>query len=306
MWLLHRRHDFGGHRSFERKTKRVGIGGDGTVAETSLPLLQLCENQKRCPQSVGTRGKGSQNFHSEKAMSTRANPSPTDLTANEADAQLIEPVGYDFGLSRRGFVQILSAGLMIAAGGPPALAQRNGRRGGFGGSGARTIGARIHVGQDGSITVFTGKVEAGQGARAELSQAAAEELCVPADRLQLIMADTALVPDDGITAGSGSSPRTVPAIRQGAAAVRQLLVDFACKEWGVEPRACSVRDGKVVQNTTNRSLTYADLARNAEAVKRFEEAIPPDVTITRVKEWKVMGTSVPRVNGRDIVTGAHK
>jgi len=68
-------------------------------------------------------------------MSTGTNPSPTDLTANEADAQLIEPVGYDFGLSRRGFVQILSAGLMIAAGGPPALAQRNGRRGGFGGSG---------------------------------------------------------------------------------------------------------------------------------------------------------------------------
>jgi len=115
---------------------------------------------------------------------------------------LIEPVGYDFGLSRRGFVQILSAGLMIAAGGPPALAQRNGRRGGFGGSGARTIGARIHIGQDGSITVFTGKVEAGQGARVELSQAAAEELCVPADRLQLIMADTALVPDDGITAAA--------------------------------------------------------------------------------------------------------
>src|SRR5439155_7873194 len=115
-----------------------------------------------------------------------------------------------------------------------ALAQRSGRRGGFGGNGARTIGARIHIGQDGSITVFTGKVEAGQGGRAELTQAAAEELRAAPDRIQLIMADTALVPDDGITAGSGSSPRTVPAVRLGAAAARQLLVDFACKQWGVE------------------------------------------------------------------------
>src|SRR5207253_2555632 len=109
-------------------------------------------------------------------MSKAINPLETELAANEADAQLIEPIGYDFGLNRRGFVQILSAGLMIAAGASPVLAQRNGRRGGFGGSGARTIAARIHIGTDGSITVFTGKVEAGQGARAELTQAAAEEL----------------------------------------------------------------------------------------------------------------------------------
>src|SRR5437868_6416572 len=139
----------------------------------------------------------------------------------------IEPVGYDFGLSRRGFVQILSAGLLIASSVSPALSQRSGRRGGFGGSGARTMSARIHLGKDGSITVFTGKVEAGQGARAELTQAAAEELRVPAERVQLIMADTNLAPDDGITAGSGSTPRTVPAVRQAAAAARQLLIDFA-------------------------------------------------------------------------------
>src|SRR5205809_8092312 len=84
-----------------------------------------------------------------------------------AEEEPIEPVKYDFGLSRRGFVQILSAGLLIASSAAPALAQRAGRRGGFGGSGARTIAARIHLGKDGSITVLTGKVQAGQGERAE-------------------------------------------------------------------------------------------------------------------------------------------
>jgi len=180
--------------------------------------------------------------------------------ANMEYEEPIEPLHFDFGLKRRGFVQILGAGLLIAAGASPALAQRAGRRGGFGGSGARTVVARIHLGKDGSITVLTGKVEAGQGARTELTQAAAEELRVPVSRIQLIMADTRLVPDDGITAGSGSSPRTVPEVRKGASAARQLLLEFACKQWGVEASACEVRDGQAIHLATKRAISYADLA----------------------------------------------
>jgi isoquinoline 1-oxidoreductase len=151
-------------------------------------------------------------------------------------------MGYDFGLKRRSFMQILGAGFLVAASVSPALAQRRGRGGGFGGSATKNIAARVHLGTDGSITVMTGKVEGGQGARAELSQAAAEELRVPVSELHLIMADTALVPDDGMTAGSGSTPRTVPAVRQGCAAARELLVQFAAKQWNVEPTTISVRE----------------------------------------------------------------
>src|SRR3954464_11708727 len=83
--------------------------------------------------------------------------------------ELLERVEYDFGMNRRGFVQILGAGLLIAVSLTPALGQRNGGRrggggGGFGGGGARNLAARIHLGKDGSITVLAGKVEAGQGA----------------------------------------------------------------------------------------------------------------------------------------------
>src|SRR5271169_1195481 len=111
---------------------------------------------------------------------------PEAAPADEAEA--VDTVAYDFGLSRRGFVQVLGAGLLVAVSPMPALAQRGGGRGGA--QGARTISARIHFGKDGTITVLTGKVEAGQGARAELSQAAAEELRVPASRIQLLMSDT--------------------------------------------------------------------------------------------------------------------
>ena len=90
-----------------------------------------------------------------------------------------------------------------------------------------TLAQRLHIGEDGAITVFTSKVEVGQGSRTQLTQAAAEELHLPVDRVRLVMADTALGPDDGGTAGSRTTPSSVPAIRRGCAAARQLLIDTA-------------------------------------------------------------------------------
>jgi isoquinoline 1-oxidoreductase len=228
--------------------------------------------------------------------------SATDEAVQPDYEEAVERVDYDFGLKRRAFVQILGAGLLIAVS-APALAQR---RGGRGGGGARNIAARIHLGKDGTITVMTGKVEGGQGARTELSQAAAEELRVPLGRIQLVMADTSLVPDDGITAGSGSTLRTVPAVRQGAAAARDLLINFACKRWNVDRNAVQLNDGKVTDTASQRTLTYADLAASEDAAKALLQPVPSDVALTSVKEWKVLGNPAPRPNGRDIVTGAHK
>src|SRR5262245_53391840 len=148
------------------------------------------------------------------------------------DDQLIEPVAFDFGLKRRAFVQALSTGLLVAAQASSVLAQRAGGRGGA--SRPRKVSERIHLGMDGVITVLTGKVEVGQGVRAELTQAAAEELRVHPNQIRLTMSDTGLVPDDGITAGSRSTPSSVPAVRQAAAAARELLAQFACERWGVE------------------------------------------------------------------------
>lgn len=218
----------------------------------------------------------------------------------------VDRVDYDFGLSRRSFVKFLGAGLLIAAALPVAAQEEGGgRRGGFGG-GARTLAARIHLGKDGNITVLTGKVEGGQGARTELSQAAAEELGVPVSALQMLMADTESVPDDGGTFGSMSTPRTVPAIRRGAAAARSLLAEFAARQWNVDRSVVTMRDGKMFDADGKRSLTYADLAKTEDAARQLEQAIPSDVELTPVKDWKVLGAPTLRPNARDIVTGAHK
>ncbi|MBE3096644.1 MAG: xanthine dehydrogenase family protein molybdopterin-binding subunit [Planctomycetes bacterium] len=216
-----------------------------------------------------------------------------------------EPAEPRRGLTRRSFVKILGAGLLITVAPLPVPGQRRGG-GGRGGAGGLKVAARVHIAEDGTITVMTGKVEGGQGARAELTQAAAEELRVPVGRIQLVMGDTALCPDDGITAGSRTTPSTVPAVRQGAAAARDLLIQLASQRWRVERGAVEVRDGKVIDAAGKRELTYADLAAGETLAGAFAQAVPANVTVTPVKEWKVLGTSVPRPNRRDLVTGAHR
>jgi isoquinoline 1-oxidoreductase beta subunit len=205
-------------------------------------------------------------------------------------------------VSRRAFVQMLGAGLLITTTGGVALGQR--RPGGRGRGG--TVAARLHVGQDGRITVMTGKVEVGQGSRAQLTQAAAEELRVGADRIVLVMGDTDLCPDDGVTAGSRTTPSTVPAVRSGAATARRLLIELACKRWQIDPSGVEVRDGVVVHPSGKQQLGYAELAKASDLDALFRRtAVAADVTLTPVSQWKVLGRSVPRPNSRDIVTGTH-
>ncbi len=205
-------------------------------------------------------------------------------------------------VSRRSFLQLLGAGLLITV----AEGLSFGERGGTGARRAGTVAARVHIDQDGRITVMTGKVEIGQGSRAQLTQAAAEELRVAADQIRLVMGDTALVPDDGTTAGSRTTPSTVPAVRKGAAAARELLTDLACERWKVDRGTVKVEKGAVSHPATGRRLTYAELAKAEDIAKAFEKTIPADVEVTPVSEWKVLGTSLPRPNRRDLVTGAHR
>ena len=214
--------------------------------------------------------------------------------------ELHEGPFYHFEVSRREFVQIFGAGLVLSVAVPSVFAQRAGR-------GPRTVSLaqRLHLGADGLITVLTSKVEVGQGSRTQLTQAAAEELHVPVERLRLIMADTQLTPDDGGTAGSRTTPDAVPAVRRACAAARQLLIDTAAGAFAVEAKNLSVRDGAVEGLGPGRQFSYASLAgeKHAEALKRD---VAPGVTVTEVAQWRVLGAPVPRVTSAEIVTGAHR
>ena len=82
----------------------------------------------------------------------------------------------------------------------------------------------IRIEADGSITVFTGKAELGQGFRTAFQQIAAEELDVAFASLKVVTADTALTANEGYTAGSHSMQDSGTAIQNAAAQARELLV----------------------------------------------------------------------------------
>lgn len=219
--------------------------------------------------------------------------------------ELRERPPYRFDANRREFVQVLGAGLLVSIAARGALAQeRERRRGGGRSRRATKLSERIHVGVDGVVTVLTGKVEVGQGSRTQIAQAAAEELGLPLEQLRVVMADTELCPDDGGTAGSRTTPSTVPQVRAAAAAVRDILFEIAAQQLSVDRSALTIEEGKFVAAGSDRQMSLAEMAGLDEFSVKTNAAPSAQVSVTRVDQWKVLGTTVPKVGGRDVVTGA--
>lgn len=215
-------------------------------------------------------------------------------------------------LNRRDLFRLLSTGLLMFVALPQmemnaeAQAQESGGggrpRGGQGGQAPQQIGAWLHIDAAGGVTVYSGKVEVGQNVRTSLTQAVAEELRVPIATIQIILADTALTPYDMGTVGSRSTPIMVPQLRKAAAAAREIILDLAASQWQMDRAALTALNGKVTHAATNRVLTYAELLKG----QKLTQTIRPDIGLTPVDQWTVMGTSVPKVDGRAFVTGRHQ
>ena len=84
-------------------------------------------------------------------------------------------------------------------------------------------GSRIDA--DGTVTVFTGKVELGQGITTALAQIVADELDVDLKRIAMVSGDTSRTPNEGVTSGSLSIEQGGTALRFAAAEAREILLD---------------------------------------------------------------------------------
>src|SRR6266852_177683 len=214
-----------------------------------------------------------------------------------------EPV-YHFDLDRRVFFKFLGAGvLVVSVLKQTAWSQESGRaRPWKGDSLPREIDAWLHIGENDRVTVYTGKVEVGQNIRTSLSQAVAEELHLPLEKIDLVMGDTQLTPFDMGTFGSRTTPTMNLQLRKVAASARDLLIDLAAARWQTDRRHLVAADGKVMDPITKGSLEYADLVKG----QRLAQRIPAEDPLTPAASWTVMGQSLPKLNGIDFVTGKHR
>ena len=165
----------------------------------------------------------------------------------------------------------------------------------------KDIGAWLHISQDGKIVVYTGKAEVGQNTRTSLTQAVADELSVPLESVQLVMADTSRVPFDMGTFGSQSTPVMSPQLRRAAAAARETLIGLAAEQWKIDRAELNVKAGGVTARD-GRTAKFTELTRGRKLV----ETITADGGMKPPGAWTVAGKSAKKAGGRDFVTGRHQ
>jgi CO/xanthine dehydrogenase Mo-binding subunit len=197
--------------------------------------------------------------------------------------------------TRREFVKgALVISFALADGAAPARAQRMGA--------AKTVAIDevdgfLAIGADGNVTVYSGKVDLGTGIRTALTQIAAEELDLPLERVTIVQGDTALTPDQGMTAGSLSIQDGGMQIRQAAATARKALMEMSAQRLGVPAAELRVSNGTIT--AAGKSLSYGELVGG----QLFSRKLDKDVPVKDPASYTIVGKSVPRLDIRDKATG---
>ncbi|MHB2167336.1 xanthine dehydrogenase family protein molybdopterin-binding subunit [Alsobacter sp. R-9] len=161
------------------------------------------------------------------------------------------------------------------------------------------ISSWLRINADKSVTLLVGKVELGQGILTAVTQLCADELDVDIKRIAIVSGDTALVPNEGTTAGSFSIPNCGTAVRQVSAEARALLLGLAAQKLGADAAALTVADG-VVTAPGGKSTTYWDLVTGKELEVEAKGTAPMKPAAQR----RYIGTSVGRIDIPAKVTGA--
>jgi CO/xanthine dehydrogenase Mo-binding subunit len=164
--------------------------------------------------------------------------------------------------------------------------------------GSPMLDAWIRIDADGSVTVFTGKAELGQGIKTALLQIAAEQLSVDLKAITLVTADTDRTPNEGYTAGSHSMQDSGTAILHAAAQAREILIAAASQRLGVPAEQLKAESGAVL-TADGRKIAYGELVAGDVLHVRAQ----PQSRLKETSAHMVMGKAVPRVDIPAKVTG---
>ena len=194
-------------------------------------------------------------------------------------------------LSRRQFIEggALVIGFAIS---PSLLSQATPARLPGSLNGNRMLNGWLRIDPNGTVTIFSGKIELGQGIGTALSQIAADELDVDLKRIAMVHGDTALTPNEGQTAGSQSTQDSGAAVRFACAEARELLLSAAAAKLSVPVADLKVADG-TISGPGGATSTYWELAAAVDLKREATATAKPKPP----SEHKWVGKSVAR---RDI------
>ena len=208
-------------------------------------------------------------------------------------------------LSRRAFLAGLTAtGGALVVGFGPARAQTVPNADRFLGKSLApdAVDSYLVIHADGSVTIFTGRVDLGTGHRISMRQIAGEELDVAPERIALIEGDSALTPNQGATGGSYGVARGGSQLRQAAATARQALLTLGAAKLGRPEADLELADGRVRVRGGGAGAGYAELLGD----KPFNVKLDPKAPFKASDRFRFIGKSLPRPDVPEKVTGTHR
>jgi isoquinoline 1-oxidoreductase len=201
-------------------------------------------------------------------------------------------------LTRRDFFAALGAGIAVLM--VPATAPSAAPAAALPYAYPTDINAYLLIAPDGTVTVFSGKIEMGQGVMTSLAQMLAEELGVDLEAVDMVLGDTDRCPWDMGTFGSLTTRMFGPALRAAGAAARLVLLDLAAARLKVPKSRLDVRRGVVfVATDPMRRIGYGELARGRKILRVVTEPAP----LRTPAQFQVMGRSPLRLDGHAKVCG---
>lgn len=168
---------------------------------------------------------------------------------------------------------------------------------------APQLDAWLRVGEDGQVTLYTGKVEFGQGIRTGFGQLVAEELDLRFDQVDVVMGATNAVPSDRGTFDSASTRNVGPIVRDAAAEMRRWLIELAAPKLGVQPDQLVMQDGVIhIQNQPDKNVTFGALAGGQTAQRPISGSAPRKDP----SQYRAVGQPIPKVDIPQKVNGTYQ
>ena len=191
--------------------------------------------------------------------------------------------------------------LLVTREPPPPPPQANGQPALVSGNPQEGVEILVAVWDDGSVTALNGHVDLGTGIRTALAQIVAEELDVALEQVNMVLGDTTRAPNQGATIASASIQIHAVPLRTAAAQARAWLVARAADVLQVDASLLSVRSGVVsIAGQESRSVTYGSLL----AMQHTQLLLVPDTPVKAAADYRIVGTSTPRVDIPAKATGA--
>jgi len=165
----------------------------------------------------------------------------------------------------------------------------------------KEVDSFLAVNGDGTVTLYCGKVDLGQGLRISMPQIAAEELGIGVDKIKFVQGDTALTPDQGRTSGSNGIQRGGMQIRQAAATARKALIDLAAQRLNAKPEDLIASGGEVKPKAGGAGVAFASLIGG----RQFDLKLDPKAPLKDPATYTIVGKALARPDVPEKCFGTH-